>query len=59
MRALLAEPFYLCAEHGVWFDKDYRQSFERVLAAEIAEHRESRREKLVVHHSGDEGDVTT
>ena len=39
---MLAEPFHLCAEHGVWFDKDARQPFERVLSAEIAKHRESR-----------------
>jgi hypothetical protein len=42
MRTMLAEPFYLCAAHGVWFDTDARQAFERVLSAEIAKHRESR-----------------
>lgn len=46
MRGLHWDSFYhLCADHGIWFDKDDRQLFAALLDAEIAKHREARRTK--------------
>lgn len=45
LRSLLSEPFHMCVDHGVWFDQDERKSFSRVLSAEIAKHRATRRRR--------------
>jgi hypothetical protein len=42
MYALLGEPFHLCSAHGVWFDKDERRSFARLLRSEINTYRAAR-----------------
>jgi hypothetical protein len=57
MRTVFAEPFYQCAQHGVWFDKGARQCFERALEAEIARHRESRRQRSGLSDCRNEGDA--
>jgi hypothetical protein len=38
----IAELFYRCPEHGIWFDKNHRDVIDRALAEEIAKHREAR-----------------
>jgi hypothetical protein len=48
MQALLGEPFHLCVNHGMWFDRDERHSFVRGLRVEIARHRATRLQRLSI-----------